>query len=62
MTAPAPLYWAFGRRWCNSCDWTVANQALTIRTVQKVVQFGAEMVPASEAEVSGSGQWSVVIF
>jgi len=24
--------------WCNSYDWTVANQALTIREVQKVVQ------------------------
>src|SRR5260221_2156830 len=24
--------------WCNSSDWTVANQALTIREVQKVVQ------------------------
>jgi len=26
-------------------DWTVANQVLTLRKVQKVVQFGAEMVP-----------------
>src|SRR5260221_3908200 len=26
------------QEWCNSFDWTLANQALTIRKVQKVVQ------------------------
>ncbi len=31
-------------RWCNSSDWTVANQALTIRVVLKKVHNGAEKV------------------
>ena len=42
--------------WCNSYDWTVANQALTIRKVQKVVQ---KRFPICRAD--GRGQWSVII-
>ncbi len=52
MTALEPLLRALGGNgidkvadnvsvsfeWCNSYDWTLANQALTIRKVQKVVQ------------------------